>query len=350
MAEQAPPVIITCPECGQKMKVPSPAKGKTFKCVKCGAPVRTAEEKPKEEAPINPVPKARMGELLVEQGLITIEQLDEALKHQETHGGKILQILLDLGHLDKDSLHACLSKQPGVASIDLGRFRIDRALLEMIPRELALEHYVLPIDKLGKLLTVAMACPLDTATIAEMERLSGLRVKAVLCKLDDIQKAVDKNYGGGKESSSATDTYFARLLAMDGARKQAVEEVAAREETVRTAPPLPSEDELPTQTPAAPPPAPVAPPPPPEPVGPPLSADIVKRLHGLMESETATLKDVLPVVENCPSLARALIALVNSEAYGMRGQAPTLPVALAMLNKAGAASVAASLLKGAIEY
>jgi len=65
----------------------------------------------------------RIGELLINEGLINQEQLAEALEKQKHSGGKTFEILLRLGHLDKDKLHTMLSKQPGVASIDLSRMK-----------------------------------------------------------------------------------------------------------------------------------------------------------------------------------------------------------------------------------
>lgn len=209
------------------MKVPAGASGKKFRCVKCGTallvgpentrPLATSPQPahdtpPKttppggtvsgattnEHATTDDLPLARpdlVGKLLLEEGLITQAQLSQALAHQRTHGGKkTFEILIELGYLTKEQLHTFLSKQPGVAAIDLARYNLDRQLLNLIPKELAQTQLVLPVDKLGKLLTVAMACPLDHDTISAISEKTGLRVRAMLARLDDIRAAVEKYY------------------------------------------------------------------------------------------------------------------------------------------------------------
>ncbi|MBI4559459.1 MAG: HDOD domain-containing protein [Candidatus Hydrogenedentes bacterium] len=230
MAQEAPHVVVVC-QCGQKMKVPEASIGKTFKCVKCGQKLQAMREgaKPVAEAPPTgpaagdaegappsgpPAPRERIGQLLIEHGLITADQLKEALNHQLEHGGKTFEILISLGFLDKNALHLFLSKQPGVVSIDLKNYEIRHDLLDLIPQDFALSHVVLPIDKLGKLLTVGMACPTDSATIQEVEKMTGLRVKAMLCRLDDIHAAVKQYYRAPEAAEQVTgeDLGLAREL------------------------------------------------------------------------------------------------------------------------------------------
>jgi hypothetical protein len=197
-----PNLLVAACACGQKMKVPGSAVGKTYKCVRCGEHLTVSDVNTQATG----APGGRLaslfqasgpepvGQLLLKSGVITQAQLDEALVMQEEKGGKTFENLMWLGYLHKDQLHEILSRQSGIASIDLSRVSIDRELIQLIPRKLALENLVLPIDRLGKLLSVAMACPIDLVTIAEVERLTGLKVKALLCKLDDIHAAVQRYY------------------------------------------------------------------------------------------------------------------------------------------------------------
>ena len=119
--------------------------------------------------------------------------LDEALQVQRNNGGKVVEVLVSLGHLKIDDFINFLSRQPGIASIDLVHYQIPRTITELIPKELAVKHEVFPIVKMGKLLTIGMACPLDSATIAHIEEATGLRVKPILCSQHDIRIAI-KNY------------------------------------------------------------------------------------------------------------------------------------------------------------
>lgn len=136
----------------------------------------------------------RVGQLLIEEGLIDEAKLREALQVQAEEGGKLFEVLIRLEYLDKKDLHTFLSKQSGVPSIDLANYDIPRELITIVPREFAREHVVLPIDKMGKLLTVAMACPLDTATLSELQEVTGLRVKAMLCRFDEIHRTIRRYY------------------------------------------------------------------------------------------------------------------------------------------------------------
>lgn len=90
-----------------------------------------------------------MGQILVQAGCITPLQLDEALSEQRKGGGKTFEILIRMGYLDKARLHEVLSKQSGIATIDLVRVTIDREVAKLVPRQFALQQLVLPIDKLG---------------------------------------------------------------------------------------------------------------------------------------------------------------------------------------------------------
>ncbi len=357
MTEQTAMIIVGCSQCGQKMKVPAHSDGKTFKCVKCAAPIRIGVAVPaspppppppslpaapvsssgrqEDAAPEKSAPKGRVGEILVAQKLISDQQLWTALEHQATHGGRILQVLMDLGFLNKDDMHACLSKQPGVAAIDLARFKIDKSLLGLVPKDFALERGLIPIDRLGKLLTVAMACPLDTGTIEELTSITGLRVNAVLSKIDAIMVAIEKYYTTGQAGDSAVldDSYFEKILGPTHG-KQPEEAAPAGPEPLTAA----------SASKSAPPPA--APPAKPEK---PLSQDVLASLRRLSEDPTATLHDVYTLVKDCPPLTRALLAVAGSDVYDIGGQAQNLATALALVDKSGTAALAEHILAGTIE-
>ena len=213
-------LTIACGACGQRMRVPGSSMGKACKCANCGSEmvvsdeiVQSLQDPSAEAAASSPKPgprvkPGRIGELLIAGGLVNDEQLQEALAFQKENGGKTFELLIELGHLDKDELHTYLSQQKGVASIDLSLYDINEDLVKLIPQEIARENLVLPIDKMGKLFTVGMACPLDTDTVAKVQEITGLRVKAMLCKLDDILAAVNRYYKADGEEAPAHDFSF----------------------------------------------------------------------------------------------------------------------------------------------
>lgn len=291
MSEQDGTRIIVC-ACGQKMKIPAGVTGKSYKCVRCGKKIEVLpEEAPPEDQ------DARIGELLVKHGLLTGEALEAALDEQRTAGGKLLEVLVQSEALDKEALHTLLSRQSGVPTINLANYHLDRALLELVDREVALREKVLPIDRLGKLLTVAMACPLDTATIKAMEASTGLRVKAMLCRWDDIENAVQRWYPA-EEGEEAPVVNFEHLL-------QPVVRTEDLRELITQVRDLPASDAT------------------------------IEALESLPEDAEAAFAALALLVEQDPPLALHVLAHANSPAYGLRGGVDTLASALSLASVRG---------------
>lgn len=296
------------------MKVPGNAGGKTFKCVKCGNhiivgadAVVSAEAPPTDTGTKVPPALEPIGQILVDAGCITQLQLDEALAEQRREGGKTFEILIRLGYLDKARLHEVLSKQPGIATIDLSRVSIDRELSKLVTKELALQHLVLPIDKLGRLLTVAMACPLDVATIAALEKDTGLKVKAMLCRYDDIHAAVQKQYPeDGGEGAMHT---FQLPAGYDAAPKSDVAEKLNRLEDLH------------------------------------YRAETLTRLDEALRAPGNGLGALVEILIEDPALVAALLRTANSAVYGMPGQVDGIALALALLGRDGLAALVARCRK-----
>ncbi len=309
MADDRDLMILSCP-CGQKMKVPARAMGKSYRCVKCGDsllvgaenthPMGKAAAKAPEKAETEPHPE-RIGGMLVDAGLVTAKQLQEALRRQKAQGGKTFEILIALGHLDPDQLHLFLSKQPGVANIDLSRVTIDRELLKLIPKALALEHLVLPVDQLGKLLTVAMACPLDAVTIQEVELRTGLKVKAMLCKLADIHEAVKKYFPDEEPENAAQVVMFPGVAA--ASREDLSEKIA---ETVLL----------------------------------PVADDVLDCIQAMVQDPESNLREIAAMCGSDPALAAVLLQAANSPIYALPGRVESIDLAVILLGKEGIGATA----------
>lgn len=151
----------------------------------------------------------RIGELLIDAGLISGRQRDEALARQGNRGGKMVDTLIFLGHMDSVRFVEFLAKQPGIPSISLKHCHVDERLLELLPAEIAVKHEVFPIDKMGRLLTVGMVCPLDKKAIAELESVTGLKVKAMLCTHREVREAIGRYYM--KEGTIFSDSFAYRF-------------------------------------------------------------------------------------------------------------------------------------------
>lgn len=138
----------------------------------------------------------RLGGKLVQAGLISANQLRHALEVQERKGGRLADILIHLGALDSYRFLEFLARQPGTPSISLKHCRIHDDIISLVPVEFCQENELIPIDRMGKLLTVAMVCPLDRAAIDKLQEMTGLRVKPMLVSRNEIKDAIQHYYTG----------------------------------------------------------------------------------------------------------------------------------------------------------
>jgi len=139
--------------------------------------------------------KERLGEMLVEDGRISPGQLQEALaRKKETHQF-IGQILVELGYVAEQDLAAFLVRQCKIPHLSLLDYEIRRELLELIPYEVCRQHKVLPVDRLGSILTVAMVDPFNNAALEEIRERTRLKVKPVLCNWYDFELVFARLFG-----------------------------------------------------------------------------------------------------------------------------------------------------------
>ena len=136
----------------------------------------------------------RLGEMLVKSNLITEDQLKKALAQQTSSGGRLGSNLVKLGYISEEDITSFLSKQYGVPSINLAHFEIDSAVIKLVPAEIAQKHMVIPINRKGNALTVAMADPSNIFAIDDIKFLSGFKVEPVVTAESSIKSAINKHY------------------------------------------------------------------------------------------------------------------------------------------------------------
>jgi len=137
---------------------------------------------------------SRLGEMLVKSKLISEDQLKKALSQQSTSGGRLGSNLVKLGYLTEEDITSFLSKQYGVPSINLAHFEIDPSVVKLVPAEIAQKHMVVPINRKGSVLTVAMADPSNIFAIDDIKFLSGFKVEPVVAAETSIRNAINKHY------------------------------------------------------------------------------------------------------------------------------------------------------------
>ncbi len=160
----------------------------------------------------------KLGNLLLEKGIIAQKQLDRALDYQRSIGGKLGTILVKLGFVKEDQLAKLLADQQDLASVSLKDLTITKELMDLIPREIIEKHEVIPIKKGGGTLTVAMSDPTDFPTIEEIRFVSGLAIDAVLITRSDAQKAINQYfYATEDEAGPSISTKAGMAAATRGA-------------------------------------------------------------------------------------------------------------------------------------
>ena len=137
----------------------------------------------------------KLGDLLLKQKLITQEQLENALKLQREEGGKIGEALVRVGAVSEGDITETLSQQFGVPSIDLAHFEIDPAVIKVVPGEVARKYGVLPVNKTGATLTIAMGDPTNVFAMDDIKFMTGYNVEPVVASEIALRKAIDKHYG-----------------------------------------------------------------------------------------------------------------------------------------------------------
>jgi type IV pilus assembly protein PilB len=136
----------------------------------------------------------RLGELLVREKLISPLQLQKAMEGQRSTGGRLGHQLTKLGYIDENELTAFLSKQYGVPSIHLADFEIDPEVLKVIPKELVVRHQIIPVNKAGSTLIVAMADPSNIYAIDDVKFVTNFNIDVVVASEQAIADAIEKYY------------------------------------------------------------------------------------------------------------------------------------------------------------
>jgi type IV pilus assembly protein PilB len=145
----------------------------------------------------------RLGELLVRENLISLQQLQKAQEEQRKSGGKLGYNLTKLGFIEEQDLTNFLSKQYGVPAINLAEFEIEHEVIKLIPKDVADKHGVIPVNRAGSSLIVAMSDPSNIFAIDDIKFISGYNIEVVVAADAAIRTAIDKYYNqaaqGGKD-------------------------------------------------------------------------------------------------------------------------------------------------------
>ena len=147
----------------------------------------------KEEESI--LKKQLLGEILIRRNIITKKQLDQALELQKKEKGLIGEILVKLGFAEEIDILVALVVQCNFPYIAIDKYEIDRNIIQLIPKETAHHFQVVPLDRVGDILSIVMADPLDIACKAELHRLTNCKIAPFIATRTEIHKAIERWYG-----------------------------------------------------------------------------------------------------------------------------------------------------------
>ena len=181
----------------------------------------------------------RLGEILLKESLITQEQLQKALEFQRANGGKLGSCLTKMGFITDDDITGVLSRQYGVPSINLKFYEIDPNVIKLIPQDTALRYQVIPLSRVGSVLTIAMTDPTNVFAMDDIKFMTGFNVEPVVASESAIGEAITRFYGGGDADSEELSKMMKDLVDDDElelAAEEAELDAASLEKAAEEAP------------------------------------------------------------------------------------------------------------------
>jgi HD-like signal output (HDOD) protein len=240
--------------------------------------------------------KKHIGVVLMEAGLITSAQLEEALKIQKDRGGKMVDILISLGHLTPAAFLDLVADASTEAGLDLSGYELRPDLVSAVPKDFAVGQELVPIDKFENVLTVGTAAPLDPSVIEQLETITGFRVKSLLCAAGDVQAAIQRYYGADGRPKEG-----------GGYSKEAVHGLESPMRLQTAARLMREMDSLPALP------------------------ETVTRVREAMQDPNSSIGDVAEIIMLDPPIAAKILGVANSAAYGFPQRVDDLTLAVSLL-------------------
>ena len=139
--------------------------------------------------------KDKLVDTLVHGKLLKEKDLAKALETQRRAGGSLARILVESGFISEKELMVAMSQQLNIPPIDLSKYKIDKSLAEIIPEKIAKQYLLIPVSKLGRVLTVAMADPLNLFAMDDLKMLTKYQIDPVIATENDVRDAINNYYG-----------------------------------------------------------------------------------------------------------------------------------------------------------
>lgn len=183
--------------------------------------------------------KRRLGDVLLEQELVTQEHLQECIQIQRTTGQSLASILVSKKYLSEEDLVITLSEQLGIPHIRVLNYNIPQEVLNEVPESLARQYQMLPVSVTGDVLTLAMADPLNIMALDDLRMLTSYEIEPVVAVQSELIEAINRHYGG-KNSDALYDELLNDSAKPDGVqvveKKEEIEDIAHAQAEAQDAP------------------------------------------------------------------------------------------------------------------
>jgi type IV pilus assembly protein PilB len=145
-------------------------------------------------ADLEKITKKRLGEILVSEGVISQEQVQDALRIQEKTGDMLGEALVKAGYTTETEIAKTLCTQFAKPFIKPSKYDVARDVLGLLPSRLLIEQSFIPIDKFGNVLIIAMAGLLDAQTIAQIQKLTSCEVEIYIATTSDVKQTLRSSF------------------------------------------------------------------------------------------------------------------------------------------------------------
>lgn len=136
----------------------------------------------------------KLGEILVQGGIISEQQLQRALDFQRREGGLLGEILVKLGYVNEREIVQALTAQYGFPYLPLADYDFNKEVAKVLPENVARQYSIVPVDVIGDLLTVAMSNPLNDKAIEDVEMITKKKVQVFISTVTAIHEAINRLY------------------------------------------------------------------------------------------------------------------------------------------------------------
>lgn len=160
-----------------------------------------------------------LGESLVEEGIITVEQLKQAQEEEKRSGQCLRNVLVKMGFIAEEDLVTFLSDKLDLPRIELGNYLIDPKIVELVPEALARKYELIPVLKIGNRLTCAMVNPWNIFALDEIRMKTNLTIEPAVATEAEIKKALNEHYGAKGTMEDLIKTIDEKKLGIEAGKE-----------------------------------------------------------------------------------------------------------------------------------